>query len=114
MTIEVYENVEDLLENLEKLKQDEIRQLDRDSLHFNRINFKETPCLQYDGIFRNSVQNYKYFNMYGYLCRHPLAKNVLIQVEFSIYSKTRGFSEAELKLSKTFFEKIIFSKVLKP
>lgn len=114
MTVAVYENVKDLFENLEKLKQAEISNLDRDSLHYNRTNFKETPCLQYDGIFRNSDPNYKEFNMSGYLCQHPLDKKIIIQFEFSNFTNTRGFTEAEIKLFKAFFDKIIFSKVLKP
>jgi hypothetical protein len=113
-TTKVYENATDLFENLEKLKQAEINNLDRDSLHYNRTNFKETPCLQYDGIFSDPAPNYKEFNMSGYLCRHPTAQNVLIQIEFSSYSNTRGFTEAELKLVKNFFEKVSFSKVLTP
>ncbi|HSK71438.1 MAG TPA: hypothetical protein VK892_07075 [Pyrinomonadaceae bacterium] len=113
-TINAYENVNDLFENLEKLKQEEISRLNRDSLHFNRTNFKEVPCLQYDGIFNNDARkeaNYKYFNLSGYLCQHPTAKNTLIQIEFSNHSNLRGFSETANKLSKEFFEKIEFSKV---
>lgn len=109
-TIDVYEKTEDLFVYLEKMKQEEISKLNRDSLHFNRTNFKETPCLQYDGIFNNDAQ-YKYFNLNGYLCRHPAEKNTLIQIEFSNYSNLRGFSETENKLSKDFFEKIQFMKV---
>lgn len=114
-TIDLFENVEDLFVNLEKLKQEEISRLVRDSLHYNRTNFKETACLQYDGIFNarsgEVESNYKYFNMSGYLCRHPTTKNTIIQIEFSNYSNLRGFSEPEIKLSREFFEKIEFSKV---
>lgn len=108
---DVYENISELFEYLENLKNAEISKLDRDSLHFNRMGFKKTPCLQYDGIFRET-SNYKYFNMNGYLCRHPAAKDVLIQIEFSNYSNTRGFSESDTELSKDFFEKFTFSKIL--
>jgi hypothetical protein len=115
-TIDLFENVEALFINLEKAKQAEISSLDRDSLHFNRVNFQETPCLQYDGIFNaksgNEVQSqYKYFNMSGYLCRHPAAKDTIIQFEFSNYSNQRGFSETENKLSREFFDKLKFVKV---
>lgn len=110
MTIDVYENVKDLFENLEKLKQKQLNLQNRDSLHFYNTDFKETPCLKYDGIFNNEA-NYKYFNFNGYLCRHPTAKNILIQVEFSNYSNTRGYSEADIKLSNNFFEKFKFSKI---
>lgn len=113
--IDDFENVEDLFVNLENLKQDEIKNLKRDSIHYNRTNFKETECLQYDGVFDNDAetdgQSYKYFNLSGYLCRHPAAKNTVIQLEFFNYSNLRGFSEAEVKLSKEFFEKIKFVNV---
>lgn len=112
MPVEIYENVQDLFKDLEKLKQTQLNMANRDSLHFNNTDFKETPCLQYDGIFNHDAA-YKYFNFNGYLCRHPTAKNVLIQIEFSKYSNLRGYSESEIKLSKNFFEKIVFSKVLK-
>lgn len=113
--IDIYENVEDLLKNLEKMKQAEISKLKRDSLHFNYVNFKETPCLQYDGIFNNDAEEtvpvYKYFNLYGYLCPHPQTDTTLIQMEFSNYSNTRGFTEDSLKLIRNFFEGAKFSKV---
>lgn len=113
-TIAVYENVSDLFENLEKLKQAELDMPNRDSLHFNRTNFKETPCLQYDGIFNNNaptMPTLKYFNFNGYLCRHPNDKSVVIQMEFSNYSNSRGFTEVEHKAVKDFFEKLQFSKI---
>ena len=111
MKIDVHENVKDLFDSLESLKKSEIRELNMDSLHFNNTEFKETPCLQYDGIFRNPVPNYEYFNMSGYICRHPDDKNVAVQFEFSNYSNTRGYTAVENKLSKSFFEKIKFAKI---
>lgn len=113
-TIPDYENVEDLFKNLEATKQAELDMPNRDSLHFNNMNFKETPCLQYDGIFNNDaakMPGYKHFNFRGYLCRHPNDKNTVIQMEFSSYSNSRGFSEAEFKLAKDFFANIQFLKV---
>lgn len=110
--IDVYENVKDLFATLENLKKAEVSEVIRDSIHYNWTEFKDTPCLQYDGIFNNDGE-YKYFNMSGYLCRHPQDKSVAIQIEFSSYSNNRGYTETEVKLSKNFFEKIVFSKFLK-
>lgn len=113
-TISDYEKVEDLFKNLEETKQAELDMPNRDSLHFNQTDYKNTPCLQYDGIFNNDaakMPGYKYFNFYGYLCRHPNDKKIVIQMEFSNYSNSRGFSETEGKLAKDFLEKIQFSKV---
>lgn len=115
-TIPDYENTNDLLKSLEAMKQAELNESNRDSLHYNyRKDFNETPCVQYDGIFKNDAAQeapgYKYFNFYGYICRHPSDKNIVIQMEFSDYSNTRGFTEAEINLRKNFFDKIKFEKV---
>lgn len=113
-TISDYASIEDLFVNLEKMKQSELDSGNRDSLHYNRTNFKQVPCLQYDGIFNNDaamMPGYKYFNFSGYLCRHPKNKTIVIQMEFSNYSNSRGFSESELKLSKEFIGKIQFTKI---
>lgn len=115
-TISDFENIEDLFENIEKMKQSELNIENRDSLHYNRTNFKETPCLQYDGVFNNDeavMPGYKHFNFFGYLCRHPKNKNIVVQIEFSNFSISRGFSESALKLSKDFFSKIQFIKIKK-
>jgi len=116
-TIPDYENTNDLLKSLEAMKQAELNDSNRDSLHYNyQKEFNETPCVQYDGIFKNDAAEapgYKYFNFYGYICQHPSDKNIVIQMEFSDYSNTRGFSEAEFNLRRDFFEKIKFVKVKK-
>lgn len=109
--IPVYQTVQDFYMNMEKSKTEEISKLNRDSLHFYNTEFKETPCLQYDGSFPEPKPNFRYFNMNGYLCRHPLDKSVVIQIEFSDYSNAKGYTEPEFKLSKSFFEKVIFSKI---
>lgn len=44
-------NDEDLLVSLEALKVEELSKLKKDSVHFNYVRFKASPCVQYDGIF---------------------------------------------------------------
>jgi hypothetical protein len=108
----VFENERDLLIGLEALKQEELNKLKRDSLHFNYVRFKGSPCVQYDGIFKvegAAAHRFEYFNFKGYLCRHPESKDSAVQIEFSNYSNIRGFSETFLSLSDEFFEKTGFS-----
>ena len=110
----VFDNDKDLLTSLEALKQQELSKLKRDSVHFNYVRFKGSPCVQYDGVFKldgTSAPKFEYFNFKGYLCRHPESKDLVVQIEFSNHSNLRGFSENLFSLRDDFFEKIVFSKV---
>lgn len=108
-----FANDEDLLASLEALKVEELGKLKRDSVHFNYLRFKASPCVQYDGIFTGdaSAPDMKYFNFRGYLCRHPKAKGLVVQIEFSNHSNRRAFSQNLFDLSDEFFEQMAFSKV---
>lgn len=109
----VFDNDEELLASLEALKVEELSKLKRDSVHFNYVKFKASPCVQYDGIFTGdaSAPEFKYLNFKGYLCRHPESKGLVVQIEFSNHSSLRGFSENLAQMSNEFFEKMAFSKV---
>jgi len=110
----VFDNDKDLLVSLETLKKEELSNLKRDSVHFNYVRFKGSPCVQYDGVFKldgTSAPKFEYFNFKGYLCRHPESKDLVVQIEFSNHSNLRGFSENLFSLRDDFFEKIVFSKV---
>lgn len=109
----VFDNDNDLLTSLEALKVEELSKLKRDSVHFNYVSFKASPCVQYDGIFTGdaSAPDLKYFNFKGYMCRHPEGKGLVVQIEFSDHSNRRAFSENMSDLSNEFFEKMAFSKV---
>lgn len=107
----IFDSDKDLLISLEALKKEELSKLNRDSIHFNYVRFKNTPCLQYDGIFKvdgESSTKLQYFNLKGYLCRHPEAKDLVVQMEFSNYANLRGLSENLSSLSDEFFERIVF------
>jgi hypothetical protein len=109
----VFDNDNDLLTSLEALKVEELSKLKKDSVHFNYVRFKASPCVQYDGIFTGdaAAPNFQYFNFKGYLCRHPESKGLVVQIEFSNHSNLRAFSETLGDLSNQFFEKMAFSKV---
>ena len=92
----IFDNDKDLMTSLEALKKEELSKLNRDSIHFNYVRFKGSPCVQYDGIFNvdgTSAPKFEYFNIKGYLCRHPESKDLVVQMEFSNHSNVRGFSE---------------------
>ena len=109
----VFDNDNDLLTSLEALKLEELSRLKRDSVHFNYVRFKASPCVQYDGIFTGdtSAPNFEYLNFKGYLCRYPESKGLVVQIELSNNSNLRAFSETLVSLSNEFFEKMAFSKV---
>lgn len=107
----VFDNDKDLLTSLEAFKKEELSKFKRDSVHFNYVRFKASPCVQYDGVFTGdaSAPNFEYFNFKGYLCRHPDDKVVVVQIEFSNHSNLRAFCESLVSLSNEFFEKMAFS-----
>jgi hypothetical protein len=110
----IFDNDKDFLTSMETLKKEELSKLKRDSVHFNYVRFKSSPCVQYDGIFKPdeaSLPKFEYFNFKGYLCRHPESKDLVVQIEFSNHSNSRGFSENLFSLRDEFLEKIVFSKV---
>jgi hypothetical protein len=109
----IFANDEELLVSLEALKVKELSKLKKDSVHFNYVRFKASPCVQYDGIFTGgaSAPNFKYFNFKGYLCRHPESKDLVVQIELSNHSNRRAFSQNLVDLGDEFFEKVAFSKV---
>jgi hypothetical protein len=109
----VFDNDQELLTSLEALKLEELSKLKKDSVHFNYVRFKASPCVQYDGIFKNdtSAPNFQYLNLKGYLCRYPESKGLVVQIEFSNHSNQRAFSENLVDLSNEFFARMAFSKV---
>lgn len=109
----VFDNDNDLLTSLEALKVEELSKLKRDSIHFYYVSFKDSPCVQYDGIFTGdaSAPKFKYLNFKGYMCPHPESKGLVVQIEFSNHSNRRAFPENLSDLSNEFFAKMAFSKL---
>lgn len=108
-----FETDKDRLAGWEAVKQEELSKLKQDSLHFDYMKFKGAMCLRYTGIFpieKSSSSNFAYFNLEGYLCPNANVKDSAIQIEFSNYSNTRGFTEDLYSLSDEFFEKLTFPK----
>jgi hypothetical protein len=110
--VEIFETDRDLLISLEEAEKEDLSDFKMDSLHFNYVRFKATPCLQYDGIFffKEAAPKFKYFNVRGYFCAHPVNKKLAVRMEFSNHSNSRGFSENLFSLSDEFFEKTAFPK----
>ena len=109
----IFETDRDRLAGWEALKQEEFSKLKQDHIHYNYVRFKGATCLLYDGIFpleKTSSNKFAHFNIRGYLCPHSNAKDLAVQIEFSNYSNTRGFTEDLESLSEGFFEKITFPK----
>jgi hypothetical protein len=94
----------------ETLKQEELSKLKLDSIHFDNKRLKGAMCLRYDGIFpieKTPSSNFAYFNLKGYLCPHPNAKDSAVQIEFSNYSNARGLTEDLELVAKLTFQKAI-------
>jgi hypothetical protein len=103
----------DRLAAWEALKQEELSKLKRDSIHFDYLKFKGAMCLRYTGIFpieKTASSGFAHFNLKGYLCPLPEAKDSAVQMEFSNYSNNRGLTEDLYSLSEEFFEKLTFPK----
>ena len=110
-----FETDKDRLTSFETIKQEELSDLNRDSLHFNYVRFKGSRCLQYDGIFKldeTAAPKLEYFHIKGYICPHPKSTDSAIQIETSNYSNTRDFTEDFISISDKFFEKAAFSKAI--
>jgi hypothetical protein len=108
-----FETDKDRLAGWEALKQEEFSKLMQDHIHYNYAQFKGAMCLLYDGIFpleKTSSNKFAHFNIRGYLCQQSNAKDSAVQIEFSNYSDTRGFTEDLHSLSEEFFEKLRFPK----
>lgn len=109
-----FDEERELLSHLESMKRDELLSNHvRDSLHFNYVTYKETPCVQYDGVFNfkeEAKSTYKFFNFKGYLCRHTKNPDLVIQMEFSNHSNVRSFTEDFNLTSSRFFEQTEFTK----
>jgi hypothetical protein len=106
-----FETDKERLAGWEALKQEEFSKFKQDHIHFNYVRFKGAMCLLYDGIFpleKTSLNKFTHFNVRGYLCPSPTAKDSAVQIEFSNYSNTRGLTEDLYSLGEEFFEKLTF------
>lgn len=110
-----FDEERELLSYLESMKTEQLLSTHiRDSLHFNYVKYKETPCVQYDGVFNfkeEAKSDFKYFNFKGYLCRHPMNPDLVVEMEYSNYSNVRGFPDDFTATSSQFFEQTKFTKV---
>lgn len=103
-----------ILRRLESVKDADLARLlawNRDSIHFNHVRFKSSPCVQYDGVFvaKESSARHKYLNFNGYLCAPNATRNVIVQLEASSESSARGMAERLSALAEDFFESTSFA-----
>lgn len=86
------------------------------SAHYNRTLLRDALCLQYDGIYRDSLATdpaAQYLTLEGYRCRHPAAERQLLHMELAIHSARRTAPDAESLLSEAdaFFRSAVFTSI---
>jgi hypothetical protein len=111
----VFETEKDQLVGWESLKNEALQalKLQKDSLHFNHLRFKGAMCVQYDASYpldAATPPKFARYNVKGYLCPLLDAKDMVVQIEITNYSNTKGFSEAQLPMTEDFFENIRLPK----
>ena len=101
---------DDLLASVEAWKEAQLAAtsgLKHDSLHFNRVEFKERTCLQYDGSFEvvsDPKSPFTRFNFKGYLCPLGDSGPSVVELEVSNHSTQKGFSDDLNRFANEFFE----------
>ncbi len=87
--------------------------LEMKSVHFNRIQFHESACLQYDGLFRDSLvagTEKEFLTTRGLLCRHPANKLFILHVDMTHHSADKTISEKTIATYLKFIESVSFTK----
>jgi hypothetical protein len=106
---EIYKTGEAFFAGLEPFKEEEWRGLEVDHLHFNRMGGRGGPFLQYDAIFKlddTASPVFRYLDLRGRLYPYKRAKGMVVQVEYSVRSGVRGFSEEQMALAEGFLAKV--------
>ena len=90
-----------------------VRALQMVSVHYNRARLNEALCLQYDGIYRDSLTAdpaQQFLLLKGYVCRPPAAARRMVQMELTVRSAARATPEVETLLREAdgFFRSAVF------
>jgi hypothetical protein len=112
-----YDTVKGLLAALEAEKEEEFKKTyEVDSLHFNQIGTKGGLCLQYDGIvgIKGSSSPFSHLNFKGWFCPYLGKWSILVEIEFSERSNSRGLADDLLALANEFFDGIGLSNTSAP
>lgn len=80
-----------------------------------KVNYKRTRCLKYEASLQNPNARIAgsgpvYETQFGYTCRHPLRKDVAIDMGFSTRKTSKGLTSAERGLANQFFANIQFNE----
>ncbi len=87
--------------------------LEMKSVHFNRIQFHESACLQYDGLFRDTLvagTEKEFLTTRGLLCRHPENKSFVLHVDMTHHAAVNTISERAISTYQKFIESVSFTK----
>jgi hypothetical protein len=102
------------LVSAEARQQQETSNLQMMSIHFNHIRFKDASCLQYDGVFRDSLSSSpdrEFLTTMGYVCRHPVNARRAVHMELSQRSASRALAEDARSAGQALFESAQFTRV---
>jgi hypothetical protein len=81
------------------------------SLHFNHTRRKGAPCVQYDGIFRDSLAKLVHreiLTLGGFVYRNPADTLRMLRLEIAQRSSFRGIPDSTLSIAETFFDAVPF------
>jgi hypothetical protein len=102
------------LVSAEARQQEAVSNLQMVSIHFNHIRFKDASCLQYDGIFRDSLSSSpdrEFLATMGYVCRHPANARRAVHMELSQRSASEALTEDARSAGQALFESAQFTRV---
>jgi hypothetical protein len=94
---------------LEKKKLQENASFTMLSAHFNHVNFKGSPCLQYDGHFEvagSDPDGGLFLKLRGYECLHPGNHEIAVRMEARQESVSGDFPELTEAWAQAFFDNI--------
>ena len=81
------------------------------SIHFNYTRRRGAPCVQYDGIFMDSLAkspDREIITMQGLLYRNPGDTLRTLRLEIAQRSSFRGFPDSTLAVAEAFFDAVQF------
>lgn len=116
LSVEAPANEQAFLRAAEAHQEAAVGALDMVSVHYNRTLLGDALCLQYDGIYRDSLatdRTAQHLTLKGYRCRHPAAERQLLHMEVAIHSATRTAPDAEplLREADAFFRSVVFTSI---
>ncbi len=106
-----FQNEREFLTATEAQQAKELSTLQRLSIHFNYTRFRGAPCVQFDGMFIDSLaksRDREIITLRGLLCRHPVDTLRMVRLEIAQRSGFRGFPDSTLSAAENFVEAVQF------